>query len=532
MPLVKYNGSFGRLELIHLLKRTTFGAHLKDIDTFKGKSLTEVLNVLTADRLAPLPPINTYNDGIYTDPSVPLNQTWVNANYDDGTANAKRLNSLRAWLTGVIISQKGSIQEKMMLFWHNHFALESGIVGDARFMYKYFALLQKFAVGNFKTLVKEVTLDPAMLKYLNGYLNTKTAPDENYGRELQELFTIGKGVNSKYTESDVKAAAKVLTGYRIDSVKIESFFDTTKLAVYFDAAKHDTSDKQFSAFYNNLVIKGKVGTAGATELDDLLNMLFLQNEVAMFICRKLYRFFIYYDITNQIEQEIIAPLAQTFISSNFEIKPVLIELLGSDHFFKSENRACFIKTPLDIVAGVCREFDVLFPDANDAANQYVLWLYMKSQAANLQLDLGDPPNVAGWPAFYQSPQFYEIWINSDTLPKRNQFTDIMISVGVTRNSKKVIIDALKYAASFSKPEDPNVLISEVLEHLLTLSASNNLKQQLKNILLSNQSSDYYWTDAWNAYQLNPTDNIKKGIVLGRLQAMLKYMMNLPEFQLI
>lgn len=522
MPITKYNGSFGRLELIHLLKRTTFGAHLKDLDSFKGKSLNEVITILTSDRLIPAPPINTYNDSTYTDPSVLLNQTWVNAGYEDGTVNAKRLNSLRGWLLGGMINQKGSIQEKMMLFWHNHFALESGIVTDARYMYKYFALLQKFALGNFKTLVKEVTLDPAMLKYLNGYLSTKTAPDENYGRELQELFTMGKGLNSKYTESDVKAAAKVLTGYRIDGVKIES---------YFDATKHDTSDKQFSSFYNNSIIKGKTGTAGATELDDLLNMLFQQNEVAMFICRKLYRFFVYYDITNQIEQEVIAPLAQTFINSNFEIKPVLLELLGSDHFFKSENRSCFIKTPLDLVIGVCREFDVVFPDSNDAATQYVLWLYMKSQAGSLQLDLGDPPNVAGWPAFYQFPQFYEIWINSDTLPKRNQFTDIMINVGVTRNSKKVIIDPLKYASSFSKPEDPNILVAEITEHLLTLSSSAALKQQLKSILLSNQTTDFYWTDAWKAYQLSPNDNIKKGIVLGRLQTMIKYMMNLPEFQL-
>lgn len=523
MPIAKYNGSFGRLELIHLLKRTTFGAHIKDLDTFKGKSLTEVLSILTADRAIPSPPVNTYNDSTFTDPSVPIDQTWVNVNYDDAATNSKRLNSLRSWLIGVIINQKGSIQEKMMLFWHNHFALESGIVADARYMYKYFALLQKFSVGNFKTLVKEVTLDPAMLNYLSGYLNSKTAPNENYGRELQELFTMGKGDNSKYTEADVKAAAKVLTGFKIDGVKIESNFDATR---------HDTTDKQFSSFYNNSIIKGKAGAAGASELDDLLNMLFLQNELAMFICRKLYRFFVYYEITAQIEQEIIAPLTQTFINSNFEIKSVLIELLGSDHFFKSQNRSCFIKTPLDLTIGLCREFDVVFPDASDAATQNVLWLYLKGLAANIQLNLGDPPNVAGWPAFYQFPQFYEIWINSDTLPKRNQFTDTMIGAGVTRNSKKIVIDPLKYVTNFSKPEDPNILISEVLDHLLTLPSSVNLKLQLKNILLSNQTNDYYWTDAWNSYLQNPSDNVKKSIVLGRLQTMIKYMMNLPQFQLI
>ena len=451
------------------------------------------------------------------------NQTWVNAPYGDGTVNSKRLNSFNGWWIGLLLNQEASIQEKMVLFWHNHFSLESDIVSDARYMYKYVALIQKYALGNFKSLVKEITLDPAMLKYLNGYLNTKTAPDENYGRELQELFTMGKGPNSKYTEPDVKAAAQVLTGYRIDSVKIESYFDSTK---------HDTGNKQFSSFYNNTIIIGKTGVDGAKELDDMLNMIFQQQEMALFICRKIYRFFVYYDISDKVELEIIVPLAETFRNSNFEIKPVLMELLGSEHFFNSASRACYIKTPLDLIIGLYRSFNVLIPDATDTTSQYLVWQYIKTQAANLQLDLGNPPNVSGWPAFYQEPQFYELWINSDTLPKRNQFSDLMIASGYTRNSKKIVIDPIAYVSKFSKPEDPNLLIADVLAHLLPLDTSDNLKKQLKSILLSNQSSDHYWTDAWLAYLLSPTDKTKMSIVSTRLQSMLKYIMNLAEFQLI
>jgi uncharacterized protein (DUF1800 family) len=523
MPLAKYIGTFDRLQLTHLLKRSMFGAHLKDIKKLNGKSLSEVLDILLLDSPLPAPPINNYNDATYTDPVVPANQTWVNAAYGDGTVNSKRLASLRGWWTGLLLNQQTSIQEKMVLFWHNHFAVESAEVADARYMYKYVALLQKNALGNFKKLVKEITLDPAMLKYLNGYLNTKTAPDENYGRELQELFTIGKGPNSKYTESDVKAAAKVLTGYRIDGVKIESTFDTTR---------HDTTNKQFSAFYNNAIIAGKTGVDGAKELDEMINMIFLQDEVSLFICRKLFRFFVYYEITPQIEQDIIVPLAATFKSSNFEIKPVLLELLGSDYFFKDVNKACYIKTPLDVTIGISREFNIVFPDQSDTSTQYLMWQYIKSQGASLQLDLGDPPNVAGWPAYYQEPQFYEIWINSDTLPKRNLFSDVMIGSGYTRNGKKIVIDPLAYVSNFSKPEDPNILISEVLEHLYTMQTSANLKRQLKSILLSNQTEDYYWTNAYLDYKASPTDNAKKNIVTSRLLSMLKYIMNLPEFQLI
>ena len=523
MPLAKYFANFGASELTHLLKRTMFGAKLKDLKSLSGKSLSEVLNILLKDSSIPLPPINAYNDVNLTDATVPANQTWVNAVYGDGTVNAKRLTSLSGWWTGLLINQEVSIQEKMVLFWHNHFALESDVVSDARYMYKYVALLQKYGIGNFKTLVKEITLDPAMLKYLNGYLNTKTAPDENYGRELQELFTMGKGPNSKYTELDVKAAAKVLTGYRIDSVKIASYFDSTK---------HDSTKKQFSAFYNNTVVTGKTGVDGEKELDATLNMLFMQNELALFICRKLYRFFVYYEITDQTEQEIIVPLAATFRDSNYEIKPVLFELLGSEHFFKETNRSCYIKNPLDLTIGICREFNIPFPDQTDSTTQYLLWQYIKSQSAILQLDLGNPPNVAGWPAYYQEPQFYEIWINSDTLPKRSQFSDLMIGTGYTRNTKKIVIDAIAYVLNFSKPEDPNLLISDVLSHLYTIETSDNLKKQLKSILLSNQADDHYWTDAWIAYKLSPLDNTKKNMVNTRLQSMLKYIMNLPEFQLI
>ena len=523
MPLAKFTANFNRSELTHLLKRTMFGAHLKDIKDLSGKSLTEVLNILLQDNALPSPPINAYNDATYTDAAVPVNQTWVNAAYGDGTVNSRRLNSFRGWWTGLLINQKASIQEKMVLFWHNHFAVESAIVSDARYMYKHVALLQKFALGNFKSLVKEISLDPAMLRYLNGYLNTKTAPDENYGRELQELFTMGKGPLSKYTEQDVKAAAKVLTGYRIDSVKIASYFDSTR---------HDTTDKQFSTFYNNAVIAGKTGVDGAKELDAIIDMLFLQKELALFICRKLYRFFVYYEISAQVEQEIIVPLAATFRSANFEIKPVLLELLSSEHFFKSSNIACYIKTPLDHVIGICREFNFVFPDSSDTVTQYLMWQYIRTQAGNLQLLIGDPPNVAGWPAFYQEPQFYEIWINSDTLPKRNQFSDLMAGNGYSRNSKKIWIDPIAYVSNFTNPENPNLLISQVLEHLYAIETTDNLKKQLKNILLSNQDQDHYWTDAWVAYKFSPTDKTKLSIVTTRLQTMLKYVMNLSEFQLI
>lgn len=522
MAIDVYQGDFGAKELTHLLKRCLFGVKRADINSLSGRSLTYVVDYLLQDLPLPSPPINNYNDANYADVNVVAGAVWVNAPYADGTVNSRRVTSFRSWWMGEMLTQQVSLREKMVLFWHNHFATQANTVSDSRYIYKHNNLLRTFAFGNFKELVKQVTIDPAMLRYLNGYLNTKTAPEENYARELQELFTMGKGPNSKYTEADVKAAARLLTGYQLDAVNITTTFNPNR---------HDTTDKQFSAFYNNKLIKGRTGADGTKEVDDLMDMLFAQNELSLYICRRLYRFFVYYDITADAEQNVIAPLAEIFRTNNYQIKPVLKALFTSNHFFLAQNRSCNIKSPIDLVVGLCREFEIVFPDGLDYINLYFMWDYLRGQASTMQQNLGDPPNVSGWPAYYQVPQFYELWINSDTLPKRNVFTDRFISTGYTRNGKKIVIDPLAYTAKFTKPEDPDVLISDVFAHLYTIEISADVRSFLKSILLSNQVTNNYWTEAWNNYKLSPNDNAKATIVLTRLKEFYKYIMNLEEYQL-
>jgi uncharacterized protein (DUF1800 family) len=519
--LRKYSPILENAGIHHLLKRTLFGVNKKDIDMLNGKGINEALDLLLTASPEPLPPVNNYNDSNFTDPNVPAGQTWVKAVYD-GNANGRRISSFKSWWTGLMLHQETSIHEKMVLFWHNHFATETVDINDARYIYKHNALLRTHALGNFKQLVKEISLDPAMLRYLNGYLNNKNSPDENYARELQELFTLGKGPKSNYTESDVKAAAKVLTGYTVNATTISSSFDPNR---------HDTSNKQFSSFYKNAVINGQTGTNGALEMDQLLNMIFQQEEVALYICRRLYRFFVYYEIDEATETNVIAPLAQTFRNNNYEIKPVLRALFSSEHFFDPLNRACMIKSPVDFCVGLCREYNILFPIATDYVNQYYMHDYIRTQASNMQQNLGDPPSVAGWSAYYQEPQFHELWINADTLPRRNQFSDIMIGNGYTRNGKKINIDILTFADSLSDPSDPNKLINDSLSIIYSIEVTQSVKDFLKSILLSGQSTDSYWTAAWLTYKSNTGIVVNRTIVLTRLQSMFKYLMNLPEYQL-
>lgn len=519
--LTPYNGPWTKNEVQHLLKRTLFGSTLADINYFKNLTASQAVDLLL-NPTAPLPspPVNDYNSSTVTDPVVPAGQTWINSPTNDGTINSLRRASFKKWWTGVQINQDRSIREKMTLFWANHFATESVDIGNAHWVYWHHALMRQNALGNFKQLVKSVTIDAGMLRYLNGYLNTNTAPDENYARELQELFTIGKDGMNLFTEDDVKKAARVLTGWRINGTTYASFFDATK---------HDSSSKTFSSFYNNTTITGKTGAAGATETDDLINMIFAKDEVALFICRKIYRWFVYYKIDSATEANVIQPLAVIFRNNNYEIKPVLSALLKSEHFFDVLNQGCQIKSPVDHIVSCLREFNMVFP--TDYADAYGMWNYIRGWSASMTQDLADPPSVSGWPAYYQTPMFYEIWINSDTLPKRNRFTDTMITTGYTRNGKKIIIDAVTFAKTLTNPGDPNALIDEILSIIyrvpLSVVSKQNMKQQ---ILLSNQTQDYYWSDAWTAYIANPTTS-NYNIVNTRLKALLQYLMNLAEYQL-
>ena len=372
--LTPYTGTFGTNEIIHLLKRTMFGAAKADVDYFKTKTLSQAVNELLTAPLTPAPPVKNYANSVTAgdpDMAIAAGSTWVNTNTTDGGIDSLRISSFKSWWMGLMINQNRNILEKMVLFWHNHFSTETIDIGRAIWSYQNNAILRKNAVGNFKQFVKDITLDTGMLRYLNGYLNTNTAPDENYGREMQELFTVGKGVDNgtpPYSESDVKAAAKVLTGWTVNGTTNTSFFN---------AAKHDTTNKQFSSFYNNTVITGRSGAAGANELDDMLNMIFATNEVAMFICRKIYRWFVYYDIDATTEANVITPLAQIFRSNNYEIKPVLDTLLKSEHFFDVLNQGCQIKSPVDLNISLCREYGMVFPAASDYVNAYFMWDYIR-----------------------------------------------------------------------------------------------------------------------------------------------------------
>ena len=553
--LTPYTGTFGKEQIMHLLKRTLFGAKKADIDYFMGKTLTQTLAELLTEPPALTDaqmPLRNYGDnnavpGIQFEPVV-AGQTWVytieNPNYE-----GQRRNSLKAWWVGQMVNQPRSIFEKMVLFWHNHFSTQALETSPLHF-WNHLELIRQHALGNFKDFTKQMTLDMNMLLYLNGYLNKKAAPDENYARELQELFTLGKGPNSQYTENDVKAAARILTGWTYPpptDVVLNGATFATKQTPYpndptkyhykraFNAADHDTEPKQFSAFYGDKVIANTANTEGGAlkELDDMHDMIFSKEEVALYICRRIYRFFVYYEIDATIETDIIAPLADLFRQANYDIKPVLNALFSSEHFFDTGMKACLIKSPLENIVGFVREFDIALPTIKMAPATEVFPMYsalfnIANNAGIQGQSVGDPPNVSGWPAYYQEPNFHENWINTDTFSKRLAYSDLLLMTG----RSGITIDVLKFTDQFgADAEDPNTLISSVLDVLYRVPLTQAMVAYLKNtILLGGQSSDYYWTDAWLAYKTNPTAT-NTSIVKTRLQQFYIFITRNPEYQL-
>lgn len=514
--LAPYSGSWTVNEVTHLLKRTMFGARKTDIDYFLTLSPSAAVDELLNTVSVPSPPVRDYglleDEGVfYDDLGVAIGQTWVNdpntASYSEvrGQINSRRIESLKKWWAGLIINQQRSLQEKMVLFWHHHFSVQESEVEDAQFLYRHHALLRSQALGNFKQLVQDVTIDPAMLLHLNGYLNSKQAPDENYAREMQELFTVGKGNDSLYTENDVIAAARVLTGWRIN---------TNPLGSYLDVNAHDMGSKTFSSFYNNTTISGSANPDD--ELKALVNMIFSTTECARFLCRKLYKWFVYYDIDDTVEATVITPMADILIANNFEVKPALEALFKSDHFFDPLNQACYIKNPFDMIVGTLREFNVSYPPYTDYTNGYPLFYNLYSTAADMQQQLFQAPDVAGWPEYYQEPMHYELWVNSNSLPKRADFTDALVNDNV--------IDVRAFATYSTNPADPNQLINDITALLLRYPLSVTSRNYVKTHFLTNNiNDDTIWTNAWNSNNsafINPA-----------LRDLFKFLMNLPEFHL-
>jgi uncharacterized protein (DUF1800 family) len=543
--LSPYTGTWGKAEVLHLLRRTGYGFKKADVDTLLAMSMTNAVNaVLNVNTTPPSPPVNSYNNYSPDESSLPYGADWTNNPLPTGTntTNSRRIDSLSQWNYGLACNQDLTIKEKMTWFWYHFIPVDFETVRSApfshagsnscRILYSYMKMFRDNPLGNYKTLIRIMATQPAMMYYLNNQVNTKTSPDENFAREIMELFTLGKDPLSQYTEADVIQAAKVLSGWRVVNL------NTATPSTNFDNNFHDTSNKQFSSFFGNTIINN----AGASELDAFITMIFTKSQVVSeYICRRLYRYFVYYDIDATIESTIITPLAQTFVANNWEIAPVLNQLFKSQHFYDMANRGVYIKSPFDLVIGSLRTFNLNYTvaDQTNFEAQYRVWNYYNSTiSGGLEQSMGKIPNVSGWVAFYQNPSFHEYWINSSTTQKRFDFLNrIFNGYNLTYNTltTRIEVDLIAFIQQFAPSicEDPDLLVAECIAYLLPIDLSATQKEQIKiQSLLSNQTTNSYWTTAWSLYLSNTANITYKNSVKSRLKSLLVTLTQLAEYQLM
>lgn len=523
--LAPYTGNFGFAEAAHLLRRTTMGATYTQIQESIAMGLDQTVETLLLIPETEHLPLNYLESD---SPLVAIGETWVNQPYwpsSDDINNRK--NSLSAWGMKLLLEDHFSIREKMTLFWHNHFAIERAKVDDPKFRYYYISLLRDNCLGNFRQLVKDVSIDPGMLFYLDGSQNTHDNPNENFARELLELFTIGKGPSAdlgdytNYTEEDVLALAKVFTGWQ----GIGRFSETTNIPYgYFNTERHDTSDKQLSHRFNNVVIPNMEEEEYAHAID----IIFQQDEVAYFISRKFYRYFVNYDL-EPVEDTVIQEMAELLLEHDYDIIELVRALLKSQHFYDLNMRGTIIKNPLEFVSSIMRQFEV--PSLNGETDWYASFSKLDTRMDAMGMQMFKPPNVAGWPAYYLGPLFSDHWINSVTIQPRQFFVSKIAQTGYVHDDHVFQIEPLSFIAQLPNATDPNELITGITSLVFALPISQEQVDYLKEILLPG-IPDFEWTLEYTEYLANPEDQALAEGITTRLRNLIETILSMPEFHII
>ena len=536
LSLNPYAGEFGPNQKKHLLNRTMVGychRHQKDLENlnldqsidliFREDSFKEPTNIYYWDKNA-----QEYKER-YESEDVGPNEPFINRAYtrlrptfEEQHGHERRM-AVRWSMYGGMYKQLTSIHYKLFLFIHNLVPTDAFTQLGHKGGYNYSKLVFDHCFKSYKDFIYNVTLDGSMLVYLNLYLSKKETPDENYAREVQELFTVGKRPFAKFTEKDVREVARALVGWRHDYDKIV-YEEGHENIPRFEPWNHDTGDKQFSSFYGNKIIRGKEGDAGANELQEVVDMLFETQENSIYIARRLYQFFVYPALSDEIEDKIIKPLAKIYRDNNYSLVEPLKVLLKSKHFYENQIENSLIKSPIDFAMGLLKETDLIDNgvlhhwDGNNSYwslfepnhfgekekdNNYLRYQITQELSfwggSDLGMELLFPPSVSGWPAFYQEPVYDLFWINSSTITRRIKLSDGYLRWGAWMNIFKgdngiqKQYNLVEYLNSYKNPASINPFIDELIFRFLGGEPSIGTREKIKQALIGDINENH-WTE--------------------------------------
>ncbi len=376
LPLFLFGLSFKESKF--LLDRTCFSATKSSISSFENDNYEEAIRKLIES--VSTVPKSSYPKwkGQFLGKGV----NWQKLSAEEKKAlkklRNKRGKELQKWWLKEMIETDSPLTEKMVLFWHNHFTSELAKVKWPSLMLEQNILFRKYAVGSFADLLREIAKDPAMIIYLDNRTNKKSHPNENFARELLELFTLGEG---HYSEKDIKEAARAFTGWTVDR-------KTGKFK--FDRKNHDFGEKVF------------LGEKGNFNGDDIIEIILKQDRTAEFITEKFYKEFISYDIN----EEEVKRIAKIFKESGYQIKTLLYEILTSEDFKNALDKRTLIKSPIELTVGTLRIWK----------NNIIPMNQIFKRTKNMGQEVLNPPNVKGWSGGKE-------WMSTNYLMERRSFLE-------------------------------------------------------------------------------------------------------------
>ncbi len=475
----------------HLYRRIGFGASKAEVVAALSQNPGALVDALIDEAIA----LNT---------TPPLPWSMWNRDQFEAAEDANPDNDLNFYrqegknqMIGDLIQNK--VRERLTLFWSNHFVTEDDTYRSPAYQLQYYSLLQMHAIGNFRDFVYDIGISNAMLVYLNGDENVRDRPNENYARELYELFTLG--VDNAYTEDDIQETAKGLTGY----------VDTNGIAwgdILFDPSEFSNETKTI------------FGQTGNWTYDDVINILFQQRttQVATFICSKLYAYF----VSPTCSVAIVTQMAQTFINNNFDIAPVLRQLFKSEHFFNTEAIGAIIKSPCDLLICFYNELGFTF-DASIDPNDFI-----RGTVRILGQDVLNPIDVEGW-------QGDEDWISPDLLIGRWESARFIVNQAFQNNQQQFrdFVVGLPIGTAADGTLQPTLSGPEV-EIVVRAIVNYFFPRGIEDDVIFNEILGVFkeiFPPTYYEIGGSPTWDLGFNEVADQFAALLDYIVDIPEFQL-
>ena len=466
----------------HLYRRIGFGANTQMIEDALAQTPAALVDQLINGAMAQA----TWPKPAWGD--------WALSDYDQDTigevAVEQSYEIIDYWSSEFLSAN--ALRSKLILFWSNHFVTRSEDYQCPSYNYDYFRILEENALGNFRDFTHAIGTAPAMLMYLNGIQNTRFEPNENYARELLELFTLGQDNN--YTQNDIVDAARALTGWN-------GFTEACGPLTYVDQF-HDPDAKTI------------FGQTGNWNYDDLIELIFTQRtvETATHICTKLYNYY----VNREVNEDIVNELAQIFIANNFELEPVLRTLFKSEHFFDEAHLGGRIKSPIEALYNFIKEVEYPIESLQEpgaSINQGFINFYFAN--AELGQALFNPVDVAGWPGD-------RTWINSTSLSSRWNIADFII-FDLFQNHRDILINWVK--AYVGNPNDATLITQRLIDYFIPTVLQSQTDYDNGVIAFKYEVPENYFQDgSWNL-------DWEQEIVGAQIALLLRYISRLPEFQM-